>query len=74
MFLRPQTLLHIFRPIERLSSKLGRKAGIYHLPWIRIDLELRFSLLVIVLPLSLMAMACQAMLLFYPDLLQFPCG
>ena len=39
MFSMLRMLLRILYPIERPSSGLGRKAGIYHLPWIRIDLK-----------------------------------
>ena len=39
MFSMLRLLLHTLHPIQRPSLELGRKAGIYHLPWIRIGLK-----------------------------------
>ena len=73
MFLKLRMLLRTWCPIERISSELGRKAGIYHLPWIRTDLKLQSFLLVTGLPLFLKVTAYRAHPLFCPDLPQFPC-
>ena len=71
MFSMLRILLRTSHPIERPSSELGRKAGIYRLPWIRIDLKQQSFLSDVGLPLYLMAMACRAQPLFYLDLPQF---
>ena len=65
-------LLRTWCPIERLSSELGRKAGIYHLPWIRTGLKLQSFMSVAGLPLFLMVTAYRAQPLFCSDLPQFP--
>ena len=70
----PRTLLRTLCPIERLSLKLGRKAGIYHLPWIQTGLKLQSFMSVAGLPLFLMVTACLALPLFCLGLPQFPCG
>ena len=71
MFLMLRMLLRTSYPIERPSSKLGRKVDIYHLPWIRIGLKQQSFLSDARLPLYLMAAACRAQLLFYLGLPQF---
>ena len=71
MFSMLRMLLLTSYPIERPSSGLGRKAGIYHLPWIRIGLKKESFLSDVELPLYLMVMACRAQPLFYLDLPQF---
>ena len=71
MFSILRMLLRTSHPIERPSSKLGRKAGIYHLPWIRIGLKKQSFLSDAGFPLYLMVMACRAQLLFCMDLPQF---
>ena len=71
MFSMLRMLLRTSYPIERPSSGLGRKAGIYHLPWIRIGLKQQSFLSDAELPLYLMAMACGAHPLFCLDLPQF---
>ena len=58
MFSMLRMLLRTTYPIERPSSELGRKAGIYHLPWIRIGLKQQSFLSDAGLLLYLMAMAC----------------
>ena len=74
MFSILRRLLHTLCPIERLSSELGRKAGIYHLPWIRTGLKLQSFMSVTGLPLFLTVTACRALPLFCLDFPQFPCG
>ena len=74
MFSMLRILLHTLCPIERLSSELGRKAGIYPLPWIRTGLKLQSFLSFAGLPLFLTVTACRAAPLFYLDLPQFPYG
>ena len=74
MFSVLRMLLRTLYPIERSSSELGRKAGIYHLPWIRIGLKQQSFLSDVGLPLYLMAMACRARPLFCLDLPQFLSG
>ena len=74
MFSMLRTLLHTSYPIERPYSELGRKAAIYHLPWIRIDLKPQSFISDAGLPLYLMVMACRAQPLFCLDLPQFLCG
>ena len=74
MFSILRMLLRTSYPIERPSSGLGRKAGIYHLPWIRIGLKQQSFLSGAGLPLYLMAMACRAQPLFCLDLPQFLSG
>ena len=64
-------LLRTSYPIERPSLKLGRKADIYHWPWIQIGLKQQSFLSDAGPPLCLMAIACQAQLLFCLDLPQF---
>ena len=71
MFSMLRMLLRTSYPIERPSSGLGRKAEIYHLPWIRIVLKQQSFLSYAGLPLYLMAMACRAQPLFYLGLPQF---
>ena len=71
MFSILRMLLRTSYPIERPSSELGGKAGIYHLPWIRTGLKQQPFLSVTGLPLYLMAMACRAQPLFCLDLPQF---
>ena len=71
MFSMLRMLLRTSYPIKRPSSGLGRKADIYHLPWIRIGLKQQSFLSDAGLPLYLMAMACRAQPLFCLDLPQF---
>ena len=71
MFLMLRMLLRTSHPIERPSSELGRKAGIYHLPWIRIDLKQQSFMSSAGLPLYLMEMAYREQPLFCLDLPQF---
>ena len=71
MFSMLRMLLRTSHPIERPSLELGRKAGIYHLPWTRIGLKQQSFLSNARLPLYLMAMACRAQPLFCLDLPQF---
>ena len=71
MFSMLRMLLRTSYPIERPSSVLGIKAGIYHLPWIRIGLKQKSFMSDAGLPLYLMAMACRAQPLFCLDLPQF---
>ena len=71
MFSMLRILLHTSHPIERPSSELGRKVGIYHLPWIQIGLKQQSFLSDAGLPLYLMVMACRAQPLFCLDLPQF---
>ena len=71
MFLMLRMLLRTSYPIERSSSKLGRKADIYHLPWTRIDLKQQSFMSDTGLPLYLMAVACRAQPLFCLDLPPF---
>ena len=68
MFSMLRMLLRTLYPIERPSSGLGRNAGFYHLPWIRIGLKQQSFLSDARLPLYLMAMACSAQPLFCLDL------
>ena len=65
---------HFVSHIERIFSKFGRNAGIYHLPWIQTGLKLQSFLLVAGLPLFLMVKACRALPLFCMDLPIFPCS
>ena len=71
MFSMLRMLLRTLYPIERPSSKLRRKANIYHLPWIRIGLKQQSFLSDARLPLYLMAVACRAQPLFCLDFPQF---
>ena len=71
MFSMLRMLIRTSYPIERPSSGLGRKDGIYHLPWIRIGLKQQSFMSNARLPLYLMAMACRAQPLFCLDLPQF---
>ena len=68
MFSMLRMLLRTSYPIEKPSSGLGRKAGVYHLPWIRIGLKQQSFMSNAGLPLYLMVMACRAQPLFCPDL------
>ena len=71
MFSMLRTLLDTLYPIKRPSSGLGRKAGIYHFPWIRIGLKPQSFMSDAGVPLYLMLMACRAQPLFCLDLPQF---
>ena len=64
MFSMMRTLLHTSYPIERPSSRLGRKVGIYHSPWIRIGLKPRSFLSDARLYLYLMVMHVEHNLYF----------
>ena len=68
MFSMLRMLLRTSYPIEKPSSGLGRKAGVYHLPWIRIGLKQQSFMSNAGLPLYLMVMACRAQPLFCLDL------
>ena len=71
MFSMLRMLLRTSYPIERPSLGLGRKAGIYHLPWIPIGFKQQSFLSDAGLPLYLMAMTCRAQPLFCLDLPRF---
>ena len=71
MFSKLKMLPRISCPIERPSSGLGRKASIYHLPWIRIDLRQQSFLSGAEPLLYLMAKACRVQPLSCLNLLQF---
>ena len=70
MFSMLRMLLRTSYPIERPSSGLGRKVGIYHLPWI--GLKKQSFLSNAGLSLYLMAMACRAQPLFFSGFASIP--